>query len=248
MGKPGIEYGSVCEIGQYRESNEDRVYADASLGLFIVADGMGGQAAGELASQTAVDVIARELTERIGKVGRRERAVAELIRSAVLAANEQILRLAERNPLYQSMGTTVVLALIRDQTAFVAGLGDSPALLIRSGKCQQLTTDHSLAQALHEAGTISAEEVKTHRFRNVLWRYLGTHEVGAGPDVAIVDLKPGDWLVLASDGLTGVLEGEAIAEVVSRGTDPQAVADELLRMALENGSRDNVSCIAIKIS
>jgi protein phosphatase len=247
MGAPELEYGMVCEIGDYRESNEDRVHADGELGLFIVADGMGGQAAGELASQTAVEVIAGQISERIGEVGKRERAVAELIRNAVLEANEQILSLAERNPLYQSMGTTVVLALIRDRTAFVAGLGDSPALLIRRGKCKQLTTDHSLAQALHQAGSISAEEVKTHRFRNVLWRYLGTHEVGPGPDIAIVDLKPGDWLVLASDGLTGVVELETIAEVVKRAKRAQAAADRLLELALENGSRDNISCIAIKI-
>ena len=131
---------------------------------------------------------------------------------------------------------------------FVTGVGDSRAYLIRDGKIEQLTVDHSLAQALVEAKTISAEEAREHRFRNVLWKYLGTKEVGEGPEVKSVSLRPGDRFLLCSDGLSGVVPDTQLLSFINEQTDVQQCADGLGQLALDCGSRDNVSCIVIEVA
>src|SRR5205085_1558561 len=121
----------------------------------------------------------------------------------------------------------------------------SRAYLVRGKKIQQLTVDHSLAQALVEAKTISAAEAKEHKFRNVLWKYLGSKEVGDGPDVAVLPLQPGDRYLLCTDGLHGVVADDKLLQYMSAQPDAQACADGLVQLALESGSRDNVSTIVI---
>jgi PPM family protein phosphatase len=131
---------------------------------------------------------------------------------------------------------------------YVAGVGDSRCYLVRAGKIQQLTVDHSLAQALVEAKTISVAEAKEHRFKNVLWKYLGSKEVGEGPDVVVVPVQVGDKFLLCSDGLTGVVNDENLANyIVQHQDDMQACAEGLGQLALDSGSRDNVSCIMIEV-
>src|SRR5207248_5508211 len=128
-----------------------------------------------------------------------------VIRKAVVQANEVIIAMVALDRDLRNMGTTVVLAVWRkEQEMFVTGVGDSRAYLIRKGKIEQLTVDHSLAQALVEAKTISAAEAREHRFKNVLWKYLGTKEVGDGPEVKLLPIQHGDRLLLCTDGLTGV--------------------------------------------
>jgi len=120
--------------------------------------------------------------------------------------------------------------------------------LIRNKRIQQLTVDHSLAQALVEAKTISPAEAKDHRFRNVLWKYLGSKEVGDGPDVAVVPIQDGDRLLLCSDGLSGVVTDDKMAEYIAGQGDMQACAEGLGQLALDSGSRDNVSCVVIEVA
>jgi protein phosphatase len=149
----------------------------------------------------------------------------------------------------KNMGTTVVMAVWRKgNELYVAGVGDSRAYLVRGTEIQQLTTDHSLAQALVEAKTISAAEAKEHRFKNVLWKYLGSKEVGDGPDVAVVPVKAGDRFLLCTDGLTGVVQDDGLASFIGNQTDMQACAEGLGQHALDSGSRDNVSAIMIEVS
>jgi protein phosphatase len=240
-----IQVGCQSVVGNYRENNEDRVFSDPAAGLFIVADGMGGQQAGEQASKMAVEDGPRRLRERLAGVTG-DKQVAEAVRQAILDANRDVMELAARHPEFQSMGTTVVLALVVEKTVFIAGLGDSRAYHIRPNKSiKQLTTDHSLAQALFEAGTIAASEVKEHRFRNILWKYLGSKEVGVGPDIAMVTPAAGDRFVLATDGMYGVLTEADIQNIVGKEPDPQKAAESLVSLALQNNSRDNVSCITL---
>jgi serine/threonine protein phosphatase PrpC len=130
---------------------------------------------------------------------------------------------------------------------FVAGVGDSRAYLIRGNKIEQLTVDHSLAQALVEAKTISVEEARGHRFKNVLWKYLGTKEVGEGPDVKVVDIQVGDRLLLCTDGLSGAVADDQVLQCVQDNPEVQKCADALGQLALDLGSRDNVSCIVIEV-
>jgi protein phosphatase len=129
----------------------------------------------------------------------------------------------------------------------IAGVGDSRAYLVRNRKIQQLTIDHSLAQALVEAKTISAAEARDHKFKNVLWKYLGSKEVGEGPEVTIVPLQPGDRFLLCTDGLHGVVTDEKLLQFIQSQPEVQACADGLGQLALDSGSRDNVSCIVIEV-
>jgi len=240
-----IRAGYQTVTGNYRDNNEDCVLCDPSAGIFIVADGMGGQLAGEQASKLAVDIIPERVKARTHTGLAQGRELAEIIRQAVLDANQQIIEQAARRSEFQSMGTTVVMAVVHGAAAYVAGIGDSRAYLIHSNKIQQLTTDHSLAQALVDLGTISAKDARDHRFRNILHKYLGSKEVGTGPDIKEIAPTAGDRVVLASDGLTGAVTDQDILNLVSSEPDPQRAAERLVAQALDNDSRDNVSCVAV---
>jgi protein phosphatase len=244
-----LNIGKCSLLGNYRENNEDSVEVKQfpDLTVCVVADGMGGQAAGEIASKKAIDIIPRELRKNV-TTGINTEAVKSSTRRAIVQANEEIMAMGALDKDLKNMGTTVVMAIWRKgPEMFVAGVGDSRCYLVRAKKIQQLTTDHSLAQALVEARTISAAEAKDHRFKNVLWKYLGSKEVGEGPDVAVVTLQAGDRFLLCTDGLTGVVPDEQLASYVSDQTDMQQCAEGLAQLALDQNSRDNVSCIVIEV-
>jgi PPM family protein phosphatase len=170
------------------------------------------------------------------------------LRRAIVQANEEIIAMAALDRDYRNMGTTVVLAVWRKgPELFIANLGDSRAYLVRDSIIEQLTVDHSLAQALVENKTISPAEAKEHRFRNVLWKYLGSKEVGEGPEVKVLPIQPGDRFLLCTDGLTGPVNDQQILKVLLETPDVQAAADALGQLALDQGSRDNVSCIVIEV-
>ena len=231
--------------GDHRKSSEYRVEPD-QIYTFLVADGMGGQLAGEKASQMAVDLVPRELSKRIGPGEEDDKVVQRSIRDAVAAANQEILGLSHIQTEFSNMGTTVVLILFRNNRAYIAGIGDSRAYRIRQGRIEQLTKDHSLADALLEAGTISADELANHKFKHILYLYLGSKDARGGPDeVRVADVLPGDRFLLASDGLTGVVDDEEVARIVSGGDDPLAIASRLVDRAIENQSKDNVTCMVI---
>jgi len=265
-----LRVGVVSTVGNYREHNEDNFYLptlggkgvgggvghrdasmeitleDGSIYPFVVADGMGGQLAGEKASQMAVDIIPKELSKRISGVDSDDRQIQRVIRDAVAAANQEILGLSVVQNEFNNMGTTVVLALFRNDRVYVAGIGDSRAYRFRDGQVEQLTKDHSLAQALLEAGTITAEELPNHKFSHVLYLYLGSKDARGGPeDVKAAEFRSGDRFLLASDGLTGVVHDAQIAEMVAAFDDPQASSQALIKLALDNNSRDNVTCLVV---
>ncbi len=231
--------------GDHRQASEYRVAPD-ELYTFLVADGMGGQLAGEKASQMAVELIPAELARRIGPGEEDDEVVQRAIRDAVAAANQEILGLSHIQTEFSNMGTTVVLALLRNNRAYLAGIGDSRAYRIRDGRIEQLTRDHSLADALGEAGTISKDEVQNHKFKHILYLYLGSKDARGGPDeVRVAEVHAGDRFLLASDGLTGVVEDDEVARIVAGGDDPLATASLLVDRALENQSKDNVTCMVI---
>ncbi|MBO0699081.1 MAG: serine/threonine-protein phosphatase [Zavarzinella sp.] len=244
-----LNIGKSTNLGNYRENNEDAIEVKGfpDLIIAVVADGMGGQAAGEIASKRAIDIIPRELRKSL-TAGVNNDATKVMIRRAIVQANEEIMAMGQLDKEMKNMGTTVVSAVWRKgPELFIAGVGDSRAYLIRGGKIQQLTVDHSLAQALVEAKTISAAEAKEHKFRNVLWKYLGSKEVGEGPEVSILPLQNGDRYVLCTDGLHGVVPDDKLLQFSSGQDNPQTCADGLVQLALESGSRDNVSCIVIDV-
>ncbi len=245
-----LNIGKCSLLGNYRENNEDAIEVKQfpDLIVSIVADGMGGQAAGEIASKRAIEIIPRELRKNLAAHLNPD-GVKAVLRKAIVQANEEIMAMGALDKDMKNMGTTVVMAVWRKGTEmYVAGVGDSRCYLIRGGKIEQLTTDHSLAQALVEAKTISAAEAKEHRFKNVLWKYLGSKEVGEGPEVQVVQVQPGDRFLLCTDGLSGVVQDDQLLEFVKKQADMQACAEGLGQLALEAGSRDNVSCIMIEVA
>ena len=244
-----LNIGKCSLLGNYRENNEDSVEVKQfpDLIVSIVADGMGGQAAGEIASKRAVEIIPRELRKSLTPHLNPD-AVKTVLRRAIVQANEEIMAMGALDKDMKNMGTTVVMAVWRKGSEmFVTGVGDSRCYKVRDGKLEQLTVDHSLAQALVEAKTISAAEAKEHRFKNVLWKYLGSKEVGEGPEVAVVPVQPGDRFLLCTDGLTGVVGDDKVGEFVASQSDMQACAEGLGQLALDSGSRDNVSCVMIEV-
>jgi protein phosphatase len=248
----GLMVGKCSLVGNYRENNEDAVdvHEYQEVMTCVVADGMGGQAAGEKASQMATEIIPAELNQRLPQ-RRSADDIRRAIRRAVVQANEEIIALGQLDREYKNLGTTVVLAVwcpdFKDDCLFVAGVGDSRVYLARSGTIEQLTVDHSLAQALVEAKTISAEEAREHRFKNVLWKYLGSKEVGDGPDVKVLPVKPGDVLLLCTDGVSGAVPDDQLLAILSQRLEPQACSEALCQAALELGSKDNVSAVVIEV-
>jgi PPM family protein phosphatase len=245
-----LNIGKCTLLGNYRENNEDAIEVKQfpDMTVCIVADGMGGQAAGEIASKRAIEVVPRELRKHLPAAATEEQC-KNIIRKAVVQANEEIIQMGSLDRDLKNMGTTIVLALWRKgKEIYIAGVGDSRAYLIRDGKIEQLTVDHSLAQALVENKTISAAEAREHRFRNVLWKYLGSKEVGEGPEVTVVPIQPGDRFVLCTDGMSGPVPDPQILSFVQEHPQPQECADGLGQLALDNGSRDNVSCIVIEVT
>jgi serine/threonine protein phosphatase PrpC len=265
-----LRVGVASAVGTVRDHNEDNFYipcrpnepqrggdGDYKTGCelvvepdkpytFIVADGMGGQLAGEKASQMAVDLVPKEILRRIGPGESGDSSIQRTIRDAVAAANQEILGLSHIQTEFSNMGTTVVLALFRNDQAYIAGIGDSRVYRIREGRVEQLTKDHSLADALVEAGTITKEELPNHKFKHILYLYLGSKDARGGPEeVRVTEVLPRDRFLLASDGLTGVVSDEVLARMVDEGDDPVETAAALVAFALECQSKDNVTCMVI---
>jgi serine/threonine protein phosphatase PrpC len=245
-----LNIGKCTLLGNYRENNEDSIEVKQfpDMAIAIVADGMGGQAAGEIASKRAIEVVPRELRKHLTPASAEDQ-VKQVVRKSVVQANEEIITMGSLDRDLKNMGTTIVMALWRrGNEIYVSNLGDSRAYLVRGGQIEQLTVDHSLAQALVENKTISPAEAKEHRFRNVLWKYLGSKEVGEGPDVKVVPIQPGDRFLLCSDGLTGPVPDADLLTFIEQNPDVQQCADGLGQLALDKGSRDNVSCIVIEVT
>ena len=240
-----LRTGHVSITGNFRDNNEDNYFIDDGQRFFIVADGMGGQNAGEKASAIAVDVIPKQLQELMNfDGGSRDDAVSAIDRS-VEEANSEIMALSELDPSTRNMGTTVVLMVQSGDNFYIGGVGDSRVYLLRDGNLTQLTKDHSLTQALLEAGTINEEEAKTHRYRNVLYRYLGTKDGAAGTDALEITPNTGDRYFLCSDGVTDGIGDDEITSVLSSSDDPQELAESLVNAALAGGSRDNITAVVV---
>lgn len=244
-----LNIGKCTLLGNYRENNEDSIEAKQfpDMTVCIVADGMGGQAAGEIASKKAIDIVPKEIRKNL-VAGAASDDVKSTVRKAIVQANEEIIAMGSLDKDLKNMGTTIVAAMWRkSDEIFVAGVGDSRAYMVRGGQIRQLTVDHSLAEALVQAGTISRDEARDHKFKNVLWKYLGSREVGEGPDVLAEPIQAGDRIMMCSDGLSGVVSDQQLLEFMQSQPDPQACADGLGQFALDNGSRDNVSVVVIDV-
>jgi PPM family protein phosphatase len=227
------------DVGRTRAGNEDALLIDD--GVFAVADGMGGHLAGEVASETALEPI-RELAGRVfDDAGK---AVTAL-RAAVVAANETVSDLAEREPAYHGMGTTLTAALVEGRRLHLAHVGDSRAYLLRDGSFSQLTDDHTLVQHLIDEGQLTREEAARHPQRSIITRAIGvSREVEV--DSMSLELVAGDQLLLCSDGLTGVVSDEQIATTLEQLDDADAAVQRLIELANDAGGPDNITVLLLR--
>jgi PPM family protein phosphatase len=238
-----VRVGSRTAQG-LRPNNEDRYLADAKGDVFLVADGMGGQDQGEIASSMAVDIIPRAVRVYLDSHVDPSQAVIQ----ALLEANRAILAASRDQMTGRRMGTTAVLAVRQDDQIYVASLGDSRAYLIRRDRVEQLTIDHTVADALLRNGALTPEQARQSPYRHVLYKFLGCADLSDSAEVRPFTPKPGDILLLASDGLTNFVSSEDLRAGAARHSDPQAWANELVSVALERGSNDNVTCVVIAFS
>lgn len=241
-------WGGVSITGNYRSNNEDKYLTDPQGRFFLVADGMGGQSAGERASELAIELIPSRLTALLDfNDHAAARPVVEAIDKAVSHANTEIMALGELEPGCKNMGTTIAFIVNVNGVFYIGGVGDSRAYLLRDRGLQQLTEDHSLTQALVKAKTITPEEAKTHRYKNVLYRYLGTKEGSHPTDPAQLTPLAGDRFLLCSDGITDGTNSETIRDVLTAENDPQAAAEKLVEAAQAGGSKDNITCVVLYV-
>lgn len=238
-----VRVGSRSAQG-LRPNNEDRYLADPNHEVFLVADGMGGQDQGEIASSMAVDIIPRAVRVYLDSHIDPSQAVMQ----ALLEANRAILDAGRDQAASRRMGTTAVLALRQDDQVYVAGLGDSRAYLIRGDRVEQLTIDHTVADALLRNGALTPEQARQSPYRHVLYKFLGCADLSDSAEVRPFTPQPGDILLLASDGLTNFVLPDDLRAGATRHSDPQAWANELVNLALARGSNDNVTCVVIAFS
>lgn len=242
-----LKSGSQSVTGNFRENNEDNCRVDPQGRYFLVADGMGGQCAGEKASELAIELVSKRLEKSIDFENAEPSQVKSAIDDAVSHANFEIMALGELEAKYRNMGTTIGFVVAAGGVLYAGGIGDSRVYLLRDGKLEQLTKDHSLTQALVDAGTISPEDAATHRYKNVLYRYLGTKEGSAGTEPKRIEPQPGDRLLLCSDGVTDGINTEKIQALLGSIADPYRAAKDIVQAALDGGSRDNVTCIVLHV-
>lgn len=242
-----VRWGCLSIKGNFRENNEDSFVVDPRGRYFVVADGMGGQSAGEKASALAVDLVPRRIEQTIDFEKGLPNDVIKRIDDAVAFANGEIMALSSLDIEYNNMGTTLAFMLNAGNKLFVGGVGDSRVYRLRGDKLEQLTIDHSLTQALLDAGTITAEEAKTHRYKNVLYRYLGTKEGGTGTEAKVLEAKVGDRFMLCSDGVTdGVKNNLGQLIPLLKMDDLNAAAAAVIQAAEAGGSRDNITCVVVE--
>lgn len=241
------------DIGLRRSANEDSFCVREDLGLFVVADGMGGHVAGEIASKLAVDeteqFVAGTTTTgatdtwpvpfdpKLGRNGNR-------LKAGLLEANRRINARINDDDELQGMATTAVAVLVDDTPGALAHVGDSRAYLHRRGEFSRLTSDHSWVEEQVRAGTLSAEAAREHPWRNVVTRAL-TGESTLDVDVAELTLEAGDRVLLCSDGLTAVLSDAAIAAVLTGPLGLEEICDDLIRQANEKGGPDNITVVVV---
>ncbi len=240
-------HAGLSDVGRVRRENQDRWIADDKLGLYLVADGMGGTFGGELAADAVAQVLPKLLRQKLkGRPPLDDPQTASLVAGAVAKMSDQLNSETQKQLGIREIGSTVVLALVQNRHALVAHLGDSRAYLLRDHRLEQLTKDHSIVQLLLDCNEITADEVATHPSRSQLARFVGM-QAQSLPEVRLVDLQPNDRLLLCSDGLTGMLDDAAILAILDRKSRPEEASSQLVATANEAGGRDNVTVLTVSV-
>lgn len=249
-----IEIVRLSDVGQRRDHNEDSVASDSEIGVVVLADGMGGYKAGEVASEIAVLSIVADLKESMADLepglvddANGMQAESQLILEAVERANASIYNVSQTQPQCAGMGTTLVMAMFTNNKVLVGHIGDSRMYRLRAEEFKQITEDHSLLQEQIKSGLITPEQAKQSHNKNLVTRALGVD-----PEVELelheYDVEVGDLYLLCSDGLSDLVEDNEIFDVLTAlGSNLELAAQQLVQMANDNGGKDNISVILVKV-
>ncbi len=238
-----LEVGQATNVGMIRPGNEDSLHTDVRAGLFVVADGMGGHAAGEVASEMAVGIIADELRSVKDIDDSVIAQVGQAMKRANLAIFERTLTEVDK----QGMGTTASVLLLRDGKYLIGQVGDSRVYLLREGVLHQLTKDHSYVQEQVDAGFLTPEQARYHPYSNVITRCVGA-SADVEPDTYTGPVKQGDTFLVASDGLTGMVDDRRLQTLLQSRANAQRVVDALISEANGRGGLDNITAIVVRVA
>ncbi len=240
-----IKVGARTDVGMVRSGNEDNFFAeaDAQRGVFVVADGMGGHAAGEVASEMAVQIVARTLLPiQSVKAHGADSLVAQALKDANRAIYERMLAEVDK----QGMGTTASVLVLSDEGYLIGQIGDSRIYLLRDGALTQVTKDHSYVQEQVDAGLLTPEQARYHPYSNVITRCVGaSDEVEA--DIYTGAIRPGDVFLVASDGLTGMVDDRRLQQLLLARSGPGRIVDALIAEANNRGGLDNITAIVVQV-
>lgn len=240
-----IHVGAGTDVGRIRSGNEDNFFAEADerRGVFVVADGMGGHAAGEVASEMAVTILSRHL---LGLSSVRDAGAAELVTKAMQEANRAIFErmLAESDK--QGMGTTASVMVLSDHGFLIGQIGDSRVYLYRDGALSQITKDHSYVQEQVDAGLLTPEQARYHPYSNVITRCVGASDE-VEVDIYTGEARVGDVFLLCSDGLTGMVDDRRLGQLLMARSGPGRIVDSLIAEANGRGGLDNITAVVIQV-
>ena len=247
----GWQIAALTDVGLKRELNEDNLMmiegemAEAGpYGLYVVADGLGGHEAGEVASQLTVNTIQQHHANHIPTAA--DAPYEQWLKSAIIAANEVVLKNQKEDSGTNKMGSTLVMALVVDHHAHIINVGDSRAYLLNSDTIEQISIDHSLVERLVQIGQITRDEARTHKQRNVIYSIIGEKEkleIG----YYHITLQPGDRLLLCSDGLSGMVSDEKLLAISQHETDPVKATKTMVLAAKQSGGHDNITAIVVQM-
>ncbi|MFQ5456153.1 MAG: Stp1/IreP family PP2C-type Ser/Thr phosphatase [Nitrospirota bacterium] len=238
-------YGKT-DIGRIRNLNEDSYGIYPEINLYIVADGMGGHIAGDVASSIAVDSISEFVLSKMADNKNNPDTIDNILIEATKSANIRIIDRGRRKSHLRGMGTTVVSVLITDNVAYISHVGDSRAYIIRRGEIEQLTYDHSLVMEYVSKNIITEEEAESHPYKHILSRALGT-DLELDIDIRDFTILPQDIFLLCSDGLSNMINrDEMLAVIINNNESPEDACTELIDLANDHGGRDNITAIVVK--
>lgn len=243
--------GGKTDIGLVRKVNEDSYLCERLTGcdnsyLYIVADGMGGHNAGEVASSMAVQEVADYIRKNVDVLKLGDKEILDLIRNAILYANDKVYKTSIIKSNCLGMGTTLSMVLVKDTGLYIGHVGDSRIYLIRDNEISRLTEDHSLVAELIKAGTIKPEEANNHPQKNVITRALGT-EYTLEPDVNMFEMLCGDYILICTDGLSNAVMEEDMVHIIMNASDLDEACELLVNKAKDNGGFDNITAVIIQM-
>ena len=242
-----MEVGFKTDKGLRRSNNEDACYVLKKDGVFIVADGVGGNNSGEIASKTCVDEIAKYVETGYLHQLQEDEAVKAFFAKCIIDVNFKILELSQRHEENRGMATTVVCGYLRGNKLYIMNVGDSRAYLLRDGALRQITEDHTYVNSLVKAGLITAEEAENHENRNMITRAVGA-DYRIEPDFYIETVSPGERILICTDGLHGEVPLEDLTQIMNQDKLMIDICEELVETAKKNGGSDNITMVVVNVT